>query len=249
MNTQDTQHTVRTRSARAGDKATQPASVGSKLVDWIVFIIVLGISVITIVSMLPALGMGAVMTQADVNTSWYLVRATGLTAYTLLATSTVWGLFLTSRIIADWSPGPMSMLFHATTSWLAVVLSIAHAALLLFDTYYTYTIADLVVPFIGPYRPIVVGLGIIGAWLTLAITISFSIRKLMGNRAWRWLHYTSYLTFAMVTAHSVLAGTDTENPGTRIMYVVMSVIVVVLLWRRLVGGRTAPKSAARSVEY
>lgn len=235
MRTQTPDQPIRSRANAATRNQPEPATP-SHLVDWIVFFVVLGVSVVTLAALWPSLSVGSVLAQ-DSKISWYFVRAAGLTAYALLGASTVWGLFLTSRIIADWSPGPMSMLFHASASWLAVVLSIAHAALLLLDKYYQYKITDLIVPFVGPYRPLAVGIGVIAAWLTIAITISFSLRKVIGQKAWRWLHYASYVTFALVTAHGILAGTDSENLGTRIMYVSMSVAVLALLLRRATSGR------------
>jgi methionine sulfoxide reductase heme-binding subunit len=165
------------------------------------------------------------------------VRAAGMTAYSLLAASTIWGLFLSSRAIANWTPGPVSLLFHATVSWLALVLSIAHVGLLLFDSYYHYTLVDLLVPFVGPYRPLAVGLGIIAFWLILAVTISFSLRKLIGHKRWLWLHYTSYASFALVSIHAVTAGSDADKLGMRIILVLFSAAVLGLLGFRLTRSR------------
>src|SRR5439155_20015438 len=143
--------------------------------DWLMVIVIMVISAFSLVA---AAGSGAfnVSLAGDTKWNWYLVRSAGMTAYTLLAASMLWGLFLSSRILKDWSPGPLTLLLHATTSWLAVVLSAAHALLLMFDKFYTYTLPDLIVPFIGPYRPFAVGLGVLAFWLTLAVTVSFSIR-------------------------------------------------------------------------
>lgn len=195
-------------------------------VDWIVGVLA------------GMLGLGAVIAWSgaglfDVNLfstdqwSWYLVRAAGLTSFLLLVASMVWGVFLSSHLVKDWIPGTMSMLFHATTSWLAVVLMIAHMGLLLFDTYYTYAISDLLVPFTGPYRPFAVGLGIVAFWVILAVTISFSLRKLMSRRVWLWLHYTSYVAFGLVAVHALMAGTDVTRPA------MVSILVGSVL---LVGG-------------
>jgi methionine sulfoxide reductase heme-binding subunit len=240
MTFQNTERPIRNRSSQRTTDAAPTQATPSSRIDWIIFLVVLAVSILTFSAMWPSLNTSTLLAQGS-KVSWYFVRAAGLSAYALLAASTVWGLFLTSRIIADWSPGPMSMLFHASTSWLAVVLSIAHAALLLLDTYYTYTITDLIMPFVGPYRPFAVGIGVVAAWLTLAITISFSLRKMIGQRVWRWLHYASYVVFALVTAHGVLAGTDSENVGTRITYIGMAVIVLALLLRRATSGRHVPK--------
>ena len=200
-------------------------------VDWIILLIIVGAAVVSIQWMINSGSIGASLTS-DSLLSWHIARSAGLTSYILFTASTLWGLFLTTRVIKDWTPGTVSLLLHATASWLAVGLMVVHVGMLLFDKYYTYTIVDLFVPFIGPYRPFAVGLGILAAWLTVAITISFSLRKLIGQRAWRLLHYTSYLAFALITVHGVLAGTDMTKPG---MWVVIggfaALIVGLLMWR------------------
>lgn len=197
---------------------TQPSAKVSlpRWVDWIMIAIILAVSGVSLLSTLNA-GALSVSLVGNNQWSWYLVRSAGMMAYGLLAASMVWGLFLSSHLLKDWSPGPLTLLLHATTSWLAVVLSAAHALLLMFDSYYTYTISNLVVPFTGPYRPFAVGLGIIAFWLVLAVTISFSLRKLIGRRNWLWLHYTSYASFALITVHAMLAGTDASQSGVRII--------------------------------
>src|SRR5258708_10166034 len=119
-------------------------------IEWILVVIVVAVAVLSLVYTAQS---GAFNVSLVDNTqwSWFLVRSAGMIAYGLLATSMLWGLFLSSHVLKNWSPGPLSMVLHASTSWLAVVLSFAHALLLMFDKFYTYTIPDLLVPFIGPY--------------------------------------------------------------------------------------------------
>ncbi len=217
----------------------------SESVDWLILLIVAVASIVVFIG--TALTTGFAL-ASDSQIAWYLIRAAGMTAYSLLAASTIWGLFLSSRLIKDWTPGTVSMLFHSTISWLAVVFSLAHVGLLLFDTYYSYKLTDLVIPFVGPYRPFAVGLGIISIWLILAVTISFSFRKLIGHRAWLWLHYTSYIAFVLVTAHALLAGTDGTQPGMLAIMGISTFLVFALLAVRVARTpvRKLPKSS-RSV--
>jgi sulfoxide reductase heme-binding subunit YedZ len=215
-------------------------------IDWIVLLIVMGVSAYTIASV-TLTGAFWLPLASDVRLSWHLVRAAGLTAYGLLAVSTVWGLFLSSRVIKDWSPGPVSLLLHASASWLAVILSFAHAGLLLFDTYYHYDLTNLLIPFAGPYRALAVGLGTTAAWLGLAITLSFSLRKLIGQKMWRLLHYGSYVTFALVTLHALMAGTDGSKPGMQVVMGSFAVAVVGLFgWRVIQSSlQRKPRPAVR----
>ncbi len=213
-------------------------------VDLIFLLVAVGATLFSVVSLIQG-GVLSTSLAVDAQLSWHLSRAAGLTAYTLMAASTIWGLFLSSHLLKNWTPGPVSLLLHATVSWLAVGISVVHIGVLLFDGYYKYTLADLLVPFIGPYRPLAVGLGVLAIWLTVAITLSFSFRRLIGQRAWRWLHYTSYAAFALVTIHSLLAGTDVTKPGMGILVGGSFVAVSGLLSWRILQAVSAPKSAAR----
>jgi predicted ferric reductase len=167
------------------------------------------------------------------NLSWYLIRAAGLTSYILLTISVIWGLAVSSRIVKDWSPGVMSMLLHSTISWLAVIFALGHALLLTLDHYMPYTLSQLFVPFAGPYRPVAVGLGVIAFWVALVVSASFSVKKLMGHRAWKLLHYTSFVSFGLVTAHGLLAGTDANNLGFQILLAGSVTLVIVFLVYRI----------------
>jgi DMSO/TMAO reductase YedYZ heme-binding membrane subunit len=58
------------------------------------------------------------------------------------------------------------------------------------------------------YRPVPVGLGIAGFYLMLLLSVSFYIRRAIGQKNFRLFHYASFLAFALATLHGVLAGTD-----------------------------------------
>jgi methionine sulfoxide reductase heme-binding subunit len=235
----------RNTQQKRGAVAESPQRQGlPRWIDWMMVVVILAISAFSLAATVGS-GVFDVSLAGDTKWSWYLVRSAGMTAYTLLAASMLWGLFLSSRILKDWSPGPLTLLLHATTSWLAVVLSAAHALLLMFDKFYTYTLPDLIVPFIGPYRPFAVGLGVVAFWLTLAVTVSFSMRKLIGHRNWLWLHYTSYGAFALITVHALLAGTDASQSGIRLILFGFAASVAVLLSWRVVRDRFERRSHAQ----
>jgi hypothetical protein len=109
------------------------------------------------------------------KTPWYFTRSAGTVAYLLLASSTIWGLLLSTKLLKDHIPAALSLAMHNILSWLAVVLTSLHALALLWDSYYSYSLADLTVPFIGPYKPGWVGLGIIGFYLMFLTSLSFRL--------------------------------------------------------------------------
>lgn len=180
----------------------------------------------------------------DEKLAWHLVRSSGMVAYLLLLASTVWGLFISSQFVKNWSPGAVSMTLHSTISWLALLLGLGHGLLLMFDDYFKYTLGDILIPFTGPYRPEIVGLGTLAFWLMVLISISFPLKKYIGHQTWKRLHYVSYATFALVSIHGLAAGTDGHLLGFRLIVGFGLVVVVLLLGIRL--GKDAAKPVRKS---
>jgi predicted ferric reductase len=170
------------------------------------------------------------------KTPWYISRSAGTVAYLLLAGSTIWGLLLSTKIIKEMVPAALSLAMHNILSWLAVAFTGAHALALLFDNYFTYTLPDLTIPFIGPYQPGWVGLGIIDLYLMLLTTISFQFRKQIGQNRWRRLHYLTFAVFILATVHGLMAGTDSSKPGMQALYLGSGLAVFFLTNYRLLTG-------------
>lgn len=162
------------------------------------------------------------------QTPWYFSRSAGTVAYTLLAGSTIWGLFLTTKLLKESVPATLSLAIHNILSWLAILFTGMHAVALLWDSFYSYVLADLAIPFIGPYRPGWVGLGIISFYLMFMTSISFYFRKQIGQARWRQLHYLTFVAYALVTIHSITAGTDSGNTGMQLLYWGSGIIVLLL---------------------
>lgn len=205
------------------------------------------VDIISLIVSLAILGLVAVWTvqsgfvagvlETNRSMTWQFIRSSGLTAYVLFAVSTLWGVALSSKVVKDWSPGPLSMLMHASVSWLGVVFAALHALLLLFDQYVPYHPVEILVPFIGPYRPGAVGLGTITFWLMLLVALSFAVKRRLGHRRWKLLHYTSYAGFFTVTAHALLAGTDAVRLGFLILFALSGLSVVALIGYRIRVGK------------
>ena len=183
------------------------------------------------------LGKGGLPAVYGDKTAWYLTRSTGTVAYLLLSGATVWGLLLSSKIVKETVPAALALAMHSVMSWLAVALAGFHGFVLLFDNYYAYRLADLVVPFVGPYRPGWVGLGVVGFYLVLLASASFSWRRWLGSKRWRLLHYTTFVAYALVTVHGLMAGTDSGEPGMRAVYLGSALLVLFLTNYRLLAAK------------
>jgi len=172
------------------------------------------------------------------KTAWYFSRSSGTVAYMLLAGSTVWGLLLSSKLIKEAVPAALALAMHNILSWLAIALTGLHALSLMFDSYFTYTLSTITIPFLGPYKPGWVGLGIIGFYLMFIAGISFNFRKHIGQKRWRQLHYLSFIAYVGVTVHGAMAGTDSGNLGMQGLYWGSGLLVLFLTNYRLLAGRS-----------
>jgi predicted ferric reductase len=173
------------------------------------------------------------------KTAWYLTRSMGIIAYLLMSASVMWGLVLSSKIVKEVAPPPAALAVHNAISWAGIGLGVLHALALLFDTYYTYTLFDVLMPFVGPYRPGWVGLGTVSLYAMTVVSMSFAWRKWLGQTGWRLLHYTSFFFYAVVTVHGLMAGTDSASPAIRLLYVASVLGTLFLLNYRLLAAKKA----------
>jgi len=169
------------------------------------------------------------------ETVWYAIRASGVIAYLFLAASTIWGLLLTTKAAKAWLPAAVALDLHNYLSWVAIGLTALHAVLLLFSDFFTYRVVDLLIPFIGPFEPLWVGLGVIGLYLMVATSLSFSFIRQLGHKSFRQIHYLTYAAFLLALLHSVVAGTDTVAMTG--VYLVSGLGVALLTVYRLMAVR------------
>jgi predicted ferric reductase len=218
------------------EKSTKWTDIGLSIAS----VAIIGLSIVWMIKS----GMFNFTLDQDQKLSWHLVRSSGIVAYLLLLASTVWGLFISSQFVKDWSPGPISLTMHSTISWLALLLGLIHALLLMFDNYFTYTLSNIFVPFTGPYRPEAVGLGTLAFWIIVVVALSFPLKKRIGHVTWKRLHYMSYAAFGLVSLHGLFAGTDGTNLGFRVLVGIGILLVVLLLGIRMGKDQEAAQAVA-----
>jgi predicted ferric reductase len=181
---------------------------------------------------------GASLLGAQPQGYWYLSRASALVAFLLLWLATALGLLITNRLARLWPGGPLAFDLHQYASSLGLLIGTFHAAVLLGDRYAGYTLAQLLVPFgSAPYRPLWVGLGQVGTYLLAGIWASSRLRRRVGQRWWRRIHFLSFLAFLLVLLHGLLAGTDSGAAGIRALYWLAGGSILWLTAYRLLGAR------------
>jgi len=183
-------------------------------------------------------------------TFWLLARASGLTAYVMLTLSILAGLLVKSRPFRSLKPAAVVDL-HRILAMLGLGALAGHAAALVLDTTVKVSIPGLFIPGLVSYRPVWTSTGILAAELMVLVYASFSMRKRIGPKNWRRLHWATYAIFAMATVHGLAAGTDASRPWAFALYAVaVSSVAIAATWRFIVPPATARarRPAGRAAE-
>ncbi len=178
---------------------------------------------------------------------WVATRLVAFLSYFAIAGSVVYGLLLSTKILDAIAHRPVSFALHQDLAAIGLGLAGIHAVLLGLDSTVPFPLGTILIPFAAPYRPLWVGLGQISLYLIAVVVASFYLRRRIGPRAWRTLHYVTFLAFAGATAHGILAGSDSGSAWAWWAYVTATVTVVFLTVYRIsqalvpdVGGSRRP---------
>jgi sulfoxide reductase heme-binding subunit YedZ len=172
-----------------------------------------------------------VIAAAGTPALWYLTRGTGLVTLLLLTGSVVLGILQVLR----WSPrGPRFVVvtLHRAVSLLVVALLAVHVLTAVLDPFAPIRLLDVVLPFGGAYRPLWLGLGALALDLLLALTVTSLLRRRLGLRAWRGVHWLAYACWPVALVHAWGTGSDTRS--TWMLATTLGCVVLVLAavaWR------------------
>lgn len=186
-------------------------------------------------------GLTARASAATGNTfMWYATRAAAVGAYVLVTLTVLFGL---ARSLAHVARIRVSWLLeenHQTLAAITAVFVALHLLTLMLDPLYQFTPLNLIVPVGEPYAPFAVALGVLALYGLVATLVSSWLRHKMSYGAWRTLHYITFAVFWLVTAHGLLAGSDTGEAWMMVIYIVSAGLVSLGIVARLFWPASAP---------
>ena len=86
-------------------------------------------------------------------TTWYIARASGLTAWCLVLASVLLGLFMSSKPKWKGLPPAWRLDLHRFLGALAVFFTLLHVAALMIDPFVPFGVVDVLVPFASKWHP------------------------------------------------------------------------------------------------
>jgi methionine sulfoxide reductase heme-binding subunit len=173
---------------------------------------------------------------------WYATRASGYTALILLSASVVLGVLTSSRESRREWPRFVVQSLHRNVSLLVGLFLVIHILTSIIDPFAKLNFLDAFVPFIASYRPLWLGLGVVGFELLIAITLTSLVRHRLGWRTWRGVHLFAYASWPVGVVHGLGTGTDTKSLwALGLVAVCVAAVIAALVWRLAHAG---PRFAA-----
>lgn len=181
---------------------------------------------------------------------WYLARGTGAVALILLTASVVLGILDSVRFASAprWPRFAIDAV-HRDVSLLVVVVLVIHIVTSVLDGFAPITLLDGVIPFTSAYRPLWLGFGALSFDLLLAIAITSLVRRRLGYRTWRAIHWVAYASWPVAVLHGLGTGSDVKQWWMLGLTAACVVAVLFALWARIAhvssehAGLRAPATA------
>jgi sulfoxide reductase heme-binding subunit YedZ len=139
---------------------------------------------------------------------WFATRGAGAVSLLMLTGSVVLGLVTVTRFQhAEW-PRFFNYEMHRRISLLAIVFLAVHILAAVFDPFTNLGLAAALVPLASSYRPLPVAIGVVALYLFVALIATSLLRRHIGQRTWRVIHWASYAMWPLAVLHGITAGSD-----------------------------------------
>ena len=160
----------------------------------------------------------------------------GLGAIGLITLNILVGLLLARKYnpVRNWPHRRINTVWiHNFTGYVALVLVLAHPALLLLPNRVEFRVIDLFFPVNAPKQPWINSAGAIAAYLLIVVVATSYFRFRLGRLWWKRVHFATYALFPLYAVHSILTDPALRDrsidylDGEKI-YVELCVLVVVV---------------------
>jgi sulfoxide reductase heme-binding subunit YedZ len=123
---------------------------------------------------------------------------------------------------------------------MALVFLLLHIVTAVVDPFTSLGLNAAVVPFGSYYRPFWLGLGTLAVELMIAVVVTSLLRRWIGQRVWRAVHWLAYGIWPIAVVHGLGTGTDAFTVWSLVITIWCVASVAVALWWRIDYGRRDP---------
>lgn len=176
---------------------------------------------------------------------WYVTRASGISAWLMLTASVIFGVVLATNAFPDQRRPAWLLDLHRWLGGLSLSFLAIHLIALVADSYAHFGITDLAIPYASDWKPGAVALGVVAAWLLIAVELTSLMMRRLSRKVWRGIHFASYAVFWLTSLHAASAGSDTAAPLYRFTATVSVLAVAWSLMYRLTNRKPRRPTALK----
>jgi predicted ferric reductase len=173
---------------------------------------------------------------ATTSATWLLTRASGAVSLLLLTGAIALGIAEVARWRSRTWPRFAIDALHRNLALLALAFVGVHVLTTLLDAFVSIGVVAAFVPFSGSYRPFWLGLGALAFDLFLALVVTSALRRRIGVRAWRAVHWAAYTCWPVALLHALGTGSDAARPWMLALALGCTTVVAAAVLARIAHG-------------
>ena len=168
---------------------------------------------------------------------------TGVVSMVLLTAVVVLGVLVNRQGRLPGLPRFAGLSLHRYLSLLAVGFLAVHIVTAVADPFAGIRLAAAIIPLASASKPVWIGLGAASFDLMAALILTSLLRRHIGRRAWRAVHWLAYACWPAALAHSI--GSNSDMRSGRLLDLTACCILAVLAavgWRLTAALRGVPRA-------
>jgi sulfoxide reductase heme-binding subunit YedZ len=164
---------------------------------------------------------------------WITSRAAGGAALILASVAVAVGLMISAK--RQNANKRDLRAIHEAVSLTTLAMVALHGLALLGDSFLNPGLTGIAIPFVGSYRPLWTGLGIVAGYGLAALGLTYYLRDRIGAARWRKVHRVTALFWVLAIVHTIGAGSDAAQLWFLLASALFAVPAALLLILRWVG--------------
>jgi methionine sulfoxide reductase heme-binding subunit len=178
---------------------------------------------------------------------WLTSRAAGTAALLFASAAVFVGVLRAAGLAGSEAPGSRRRLelaiIHEALGLATIVAVLIHGFVLLGDNFLPQNLADIAIPFIGPFHPVPNGIGIISGYVFMVFSLTYYFRDRIGEARWTALHRLTLLAWVGSIVHTLGEGTDREQAWFLVVLALPAIAALAVLVMRVSSARAEQASS------
>lgn len=170
------------------------------------------------------------------SATWTLTRASGAVSLLLLTAAFALGIADVARWRSRSWPRFAIDALHRNLALMAVAFVALHVVTTVLDRFVHIGFLAAFVPFSNSYKELWLSLGAVAFDLLLALILTSMLRRHVGVRTWRAVHWTAYACWPVALLHALGTGTDASRSWMIALALACTAVVGAAVIARLMHG-------------